>query len=663
MIWLIGLAIEFACLMLARLGDLREAAGEFLLWYVAAAVVYGVLVWRLATLQGRLSRRALWLALTAACLFRITLIPSPPSLSDDIHRYLWDGRVQLAGINPYQYAPDAPALSGLRDDQFARLNHPSIPTVYPPLTQAVFRLGAWLHPTITTQKLLFLACDLGIVILLPALLTAYGIAPGWALLYAWHPLAIVEFAGSGHNDSLGILLLLAGLWAWRRNRKTAAALAWAGCFLAKFTSLLLVPWLAWRRQWKTLALFAAVVIVGYLPFLGTWRLVPGLGHTSGGWEFNSFLYGLLVAVWPSPSLARLVCVMTLAGWVIRRGRRDDDPAAYLLATLGAACLLTPVLEPWYVLWLVPLLCLYRRWSWWYLSLVVALSYEVLVNYVGRDAWVISPWVKWVEYGPFILLTAKSLNKADHRNTEAHQNTENPPSLVTSHQSLVTAIIPAYNEAAALPTVLTGLRRQGLREIIVVDNGSTDGTAAVAAAQGARVISEPRRGYGQACLSGIAALSPETDVVVFLDGDASDDVGELPRLVEPIIQDRADLIIGSRTLGHREAGSLTPQQRFGNGLACALIHLWWGHRYTDLGPFRAIRRDALEHLGMRDRAFGWTVEMQIKAIQQGLRIREVPVSYHRRIGRSKISGTLRGTVLAGWTIITTILRSRLAAHEP
>jgi glycosyltransferase involved in cell wall biosynthesis len=222
-------------------------------------------------------------------------------------------------------------------------------------------------------------------------------------------------------------------------------------------------------------------------------------------------------------------------------------------------------------------------------------------------------------------------------------------------SVVHVILPALDEEQALPQVLRAL--PAWARAIVVDNGSQDGTAHVAREAGARVVHEPRRGYGAACLAGIAALPPAVakEIVVFLDADGSDDPRVLAELIEPLRSGRADLVIGSRELGKREAGALPGHARAGNALAVFLIRLLTGVRYTDLGPFRAIRRDVLESLGMRDRDYGWTVEMQMRAARRGVRIEEVAVPYRRRIGRSKISGTVWGSLRAGMKILYTVAR--------
>ena len=216
---------------------------------------------------------------------------------------------------------------------------------------------------------------------------------------------------------------------------------------------------------------------------------------------------------------------------------------------------------------------------------------------------------------------------------------------------VDVVIPALDEELALPRVLSEVPRAVVRRVVVADNGSTDRTVEVAEAAGAEVVHEPERGYGAACLRALAHLAVDPpDIVVFLDGDYSDHPGELPVLVDPILRGAADLVIGSRVTGALEPGALTVQQRVGNAIACRALRWMYGVQYTDLGPFRAIRWTTLEALQMRDRNFGWTVEMQIKAAKRRVRYAEVPVSYRARIGVSKISGTLRGSVTAGAKIL-------------
>ncbi len=225
---------------------------------------------------------------------------------------------------------------------------------------------------------------------------------------------------------------------------------------------------------------------------------------------------------------------------------------------------------------------------------------------------------------------------------------------------VDALMPALNEAACLPGVLDALRLLPLRQTLVVDNGSTDGTFQIAQAHGAVALLCSRRGYGSACLHGLAHLRADPpEVVVFLDADGSDDPADLPRLLAPIERGEAELAIGSRVTGTAEPGALTPVQRFGNALSCLLVRAVWGVRFTDLGPFRAVTWAALERLQMTDPDFGWTVEMQVRAARLGLRCVEVPVAYRRRRGgQSKIAGTVRGSFQAGSKILLTIGREAL-----
>jgi glycosyltransferase involved in cell wall biosynthesis len=219
---------------------------------------------------------------------------------------------------------------------------------------------------------------------------------------------------------------------------------------------------------------------------------------------------------------------------------------------------------------------------------------------------------------------------------------------------ISVIRPAYNEEASIGLVLNDLPKDSIHEIIVVDNNSTDGTARVAEENGAKVVEEKQQGYGIACLKGISVLD-DPDIVVFLDADYSDYPEELTQLVEPIKADEMDFVLGSRMILPQSRKALLPQARYGNKLAVFLIRLFFGWSFTDLGPFRAIRYESLKTIGMQDQDFGWTVEMQIKAVKHKLRIKEVPVRYRERIGISKITGTVSGTFKAGTKIIYTILK--------
>ncbi len=227
-------------------------------------------------------------------------------------------------------------------------------------------------------------------------------------------------------------------------------------------------------------------------------------------------------------------------------------------------------------------------------------------------------------------------------------------------TIIDVIIPAYNEQDAIAKVVEEIPKfLGVREVIVVNNASTDNTVKVAEQAGARVVDQPKRGYGNACLKGMAHIQQKAtapDIVVFLDGDHSDYPEEMGKVVAPVINDGVDMVIGSRELGERQKGAMMPQQIFGNWLATTLIRLLYNYRFTDLGPFRAVSWKALLALNMKDTTYGWTCEMQVKAAKQQLTVVEVPVNYRQRIGKSKVTGTIKGTVLAGYKILWMIFKN-------
>ncbi|WKV10509.1 glycosyltransferase family 2 protein [Marivirga harenae] len=225
-------------------------------------------------------------------------------------------------------------------------------------------------------------------------------------------------------------------------------------------------------------------------------------------------------------------------------------------------------------------------------------------------------------------------------------------------SRIVVIIPAFNEENAVGKVVKAIPKDWVEEIVVVNNNSTDRTRQAAEREGALVLDQPIKGYGNACLKGIEfvkAKKEKVDIVVFLDADYSDYPEQLPDVVNPILDDGVDLVIGSRALGQREGGSMTFPQVFGNWLATRLIKLFYGYKFTDLGPFRAIRWERLMELEMKDKTFGWTVEMQVKAAKLKMKCTEVPMAYRNRIGKSKVSGTVYGTIMAGYKILYTIFK--------
>ncbi|MEW6755300.1 MAG: glycosyltransferase 87 family protein [Candidatus Latescibacterota bacterium] len=366
------------------------------------------------------------LILACGLVFRLTLLPSTPSLSDDIYRYIWDGRVQRLGINPYHHAPSAPELAFLRDELYDGINHKDVPTIYPPLAQVFFRAAGALGPQLRTFKVAVVLCEAALLLLLVHVLHSRGQDPRRLLLYAWNPLPVIEVAGSGHVDPLGVLLMVTALQLLAGGRAAAAGAALAAAVLAKLMPLVLLPLLCLqpaphgrRPRWRSpspLPAFLVVTVLGYALYAAAGpRLFSGLTVYAERWRFNDALFGplaLLVGLLSpaeDPQVAgRLVAGVALAGASVWTAARRSDPFRAALETVGICLLLSPTLHPWYLLWILPFMPLFPVPAWVLLTGLTFVAYDVLDDYSTSGRWVEHTWVRWTQYGPFFALLLAAL---------------------------------------------------------------------------------------------------------------------------------------------------------------------------------------------------------------------------------------------------------------
>lgn len=408
---LCGLLIEAAWCWVRGLGPLQTQIPWLWASLLPAFAGYLAAAWWVC----RRPAGPLWPLLGLALLFRLTLLVSAPSLSDDIYRYIWDGRVQLAGINPYLHAPEAPAVAHLRDGLYNGINHKGVSTIYPPLAQFFFLLVCALHPGLLAMKGALVLVELALVLLLVRILRQQGQDERRVLLYAWNPLPIIEVAGSGHLDVLAVSLLLLALYWLEAGRRQAAVWAGAGALLAKFLPALALP-LFWRRlqgQRRLLWWLPLLVGLGFLPYAGAGtQLFTGLQAYLLKWRFNDAFFSLVYQLLKDPALgqdetalqqAKLLCAALLGLVVLWACWRGGDLYRVAFAILGAYLLLTPTLHPWYLMWVLPFFVLFPVPAWLYLSGAIFLAYDVLSGYSTTGIWEEHPWVLWAEFLPFYLL--------------------------------------------------------------------------------------------------------------------------------------------------------------------------------------------------------------------------------------------------------------------
>ena len=564
--------------------------------------------------------------------------------SDDLYRYLWEGRIQNEGHNAFAFAPDAAELVLLRGADHDRITHPSLTTIYPPFAQLAFRAWAGRDPVEFRDGILLL--NLAVVGVVLLWLRAARKPAAWALLFAWSPLTLATGVG-GHIDPLMLLCLALTGWSWQQGKLVRAGSLLGLAILAKTMAAILLPWMLIRRP-RVALIAITVAALGYLPFadagLGLFSTLFRFGNE---FAFNASLYRLFE--WMGPTLARLAIASLFLSWLafVTIGQSRFTGAV----ALGFAGLLalSPTVHFWYLSWFLVALpfCAKRTWIWplaiWCVTVTFAgETYRGLgAGETFREHYALTAAVYLPPLLSAVWLLMRRWPRAEPlRSFEPHGNTDG-----------VAVIIPTYGELENLKELLPRWAAVVPR-VVVADRPTNDGTRElVDSIDGAEYLAVEQPGYGSAVQAALAKL--DSDVAVVADADHHRGPDQIARLLAPF----ADESVGLVTAARQDALSLP--QRLGNALTTWLIALGWGRRFHDLGPFRALRIAAWRGVPLEDPAYGWNVEMNVRALEAGMGVVEIPLeASDRRHGENRISRTWRGVFGAG----SGMLRRLFLLHE-
>lgn len=601
-----------------------------------ACLALATLAWLAAIPSAR--RASPLLVLAVAFGGRALLAPSAYR-TDDLYRYAWEGRVLDEGLSPYELAPDAPELAYLRDASWERINHREHAAIYPPGALLAFRAMTSIGLREEGIRALLLALDALTVVALLLWLRAAGKPAGWAILYAWSPLAALASA-SGHLEALALLPLACAGIAWTRGKWTSAAALVALAASMKLFALLALPWMLLRRPRAVLAGFVPIALLALAPFLGGANPFGPLAHFGSAFAFNGSLFELAERI--APNAARALCGVALVLALLAIARSRCGFAGACALSSGALLLLSPTVHWWYLTWaLLPLAAIGPRrasapfLAWCASSLALYPTYASA--YFGAE-FLEREWSARVEYAiPLAVLVWALFGRRAHREALA------PPRMRAHAPGSFAVVIPCRNEAANLRELLPRWLATDAARVVVADTPSGDRTRALCAFdERIRYVEVARRGYGAALFAGFEAAGP-VDFFVVSDADHAEGPEHVRALLAPFVDPRVGLVSASRPRSAR----LTRAQRLGNAFVCALIGRATGRRFHDLGAFRALRRVDWPPGSLVDAGYGIHVETNLRALQRGIAVVELELPRAPRArGEDRISRTWRGVLRAG-----------------